>query len=97
MTPTALSVASASRQRLANVAAIQWHIGLSSATPEKETAQSSHRAIFGSRESSGAPDCLVSPQRGKFFRYLVEKATTPWPLRAIKEAPGRLYQNTQPF
>jgi hypothetical protein len=42
------------------------------------------------QESSGAQDCPVSPQTGKFFSFLVEKASAPRTLRSIKGAPRRI-------
>jgi hypothetical protein len=87
-TPTALSLrAGASRQWLADVVATEWRIGLSGATLEKETDQSDRRATVAGRISSSAPDCPISLQTGNFFSFLVEKATGPRPLGAIKGVP----------
>jgi hypothetical protein len=52
--------AGASRQRLADVAAVWWCTGLSGATPEKETTQSDRRATISNQDTSGAPDSPVS-------------------------------------
>jgi hypothetical protein len=78
-----------SRQRLADVATVYWRTELSDVMPEKKTDQSNHRATIAGWKSSGTPDCLVSPWTRKFSSFLVEKATTPRPLEAIKESTRR--------
>jgi hypothetical protein len=54
-------------------------------------------ATIGNRDSSGAPDYLVSLQIVKFFSFLVEKAKTSLALGAIKEALGRLYPHNKHY
>jgi hypothetical protein len=73
------------RQWLADVAVVRWHTGLFSAMSEKEGSQSESSTDRYRTLSGGAPDCPVCPRTGKFSSFLVEEATTPMPLRAIKE------------
>jgi hypothetical protein len=64
---------------------VRWRTGLSAATPKKGTSQLDRRATVGDWISSGTLDCLVIPQTGKFSSFLLEKASTPRPLRVIKD------------
>jgi hypothetical protein len=73
--PTALSIGG--RQRLVDGPVVRWHA-------RKGNRPIRSPATVGNRDSSGAPDCPVSSQTGKFFGFLMEKATSPLALEAIK-------------
>jgi hypothetical protein len=68
---------------------VWWRTGLSGATLEKETSQSDGQTTIGNRKSSDTSGCPVSLKIGKFFGFLVEKATTPKTFGAIKGAHRR--------
>jgi hypothetical protein len=71
------SQAGASRQRLADVAVVQWCTRLFGATLEKEVGQSDCRPTVVDRISNGTPDCPVISKEGEFSSFLMEKAMTP--------------------
>jgi hypothetical protein len=60
-----------------------------------EGYQSTDVVAFAAEVVRCGPDCQVHLWTKGNLEFPKEGATTPWPLRAIKEAPMCLYQNTK--
>jgi hypothetical protein len=63
--------------------------------PKKEGGQSNDLVAIADRVSGVPPDSPVHPRIEGNPLLPNEGAMTPWPLRAMKEAPKRLYQDTK--